>query len=60
MMTLEYTFPDNGAVELCGPRVKFWRGTGLPDFVGDLEAFAKLYPFYMKILLANGVVRERR
>jgi len=38
--TLEYQTRDgNGLVEMCGDNVKYWRGTGLPEYEGGTEGF---------------------
>ena len=41
---IHYTTKTNGLVQIDGQTVKYWQGTGLPDFEGDLETFAETYP----------------
>ena len=58
-MTLEYTFKDNSCVELCGDKVKFWEGTGLPNFEGPLYAFKDFYPERFQQLLKARVIKAK-
>jgi len=58
-MTLEYEFTDNSYAELCGDNIKFWQGTGLPDFEGSIDGFKTEFPKYFKHLLDNNLVKEK-
>ena len=53
---VEYTFDDEAGVEINNSGIKFWKGTGLPDFEGDLECFALEYPKYMNILVKQRII----
>lgn len=41
---INYTTKADGLVQIEGQTVKYWKGTGLPDFEGDLDTFVKMYP----------------
>ena len=41
---IHYTTRAGGLVQIDGQTVKYWKGTGLPDFEGDLDTFAETYP----------------
>ncbi len=57
--TLEYQTRDgNGLVEMCGDNVKYWRGTGLPEYEGGTEGFTKLYPAIVEEMLKRGIIVE--
>ena len=57
--TLEYTFKDDAFMELDGQNVKFWIGSGLPTYEGDLDGFAELYPERIAYLVKRGVLRAK-
>lgn len=54
---LEFTFKDNAFAEIQGQRVKYWTSEGLPDFEGDLDTFAMMYPEKLEELLANKIFK---
>jgi hypothetical protein len=56
-MTLEYTFADNAFAELTGQNVKFWLGTGLPDYEGSLLGFSVKFPEYFNQLIAKKIIK---
>jgi hypothetical protein len=58
-MIFDYEFPDNSCAELCGDNIKFWQGTGLPDFEGSLDGFKMEFPKYFKHLLDNNIVKAK-
>lgn len=56
---LEFTFLDGGLIVLEGKNVKFWKGMGLPDFEGDFEGFAIVYPEKtLELLRAKVIIRQ--
>lgn len=56
-MTLEYTFADNAFVELVGQNVKFWIGTGLPNYEGSLAGFLAEFPEYFQQIVDNKLIK---
>ena len=58
-MTLEYTFKDNAYAELYGDNIKYWIGTGLPDFEGSIDAFKTVYPEHFQQLLNARVIKAK-
>jgi hypothetical protein len=58
-MTLEYTFKDNSYAELCGDNIKFWQGTGLPDYEGSLAGFELEFPKHFQQLLINKAIKAK-
>lgn len=57
-MTLCYETKAGGLVELTGTRMKYWRGTGLPDFEGDIETFGQICPYIVEEMLEAGVIKR--
>lgn len=57
-MILEYEFVDNAYAELYGRNIKFWLNTGLPDYEGSLEGFAKLFPKHFAELLTIKIIKK--
>jgi hypothetical protein len=57
-MTLCYETKDGGLVELTGTFMKYWRGTGLPDYEGDIEGFQEVFPGVFKEMLKAGVIKR--
>ena len=57
-MTLCYETKDGGLVELTGTFMKYWRGTGLPDYEGDIEAFEQICPYIVEEMLEAGVIKR--
>jgi len=58
-MILEFTFKDDAYAEISGPNIKYWIGTGLPDYEGSLDGFAKLFPLHMAELITKKAVKIR-
>ena len=56
-MIVEFTFKDNAYAELCGDNIKFWFGTGLPDYEGSLENFKLFDLEHFQQLLKHKVIR---
>ena len=42
--TMLYTTKAGGLVQIEGHIVKYWKGTGLPDYEGDMEGLEKTFP----------------
>lgn len=55
-MVLEVQLENNGFAELCGKRIKYWSGEGLPTFEGELDEFAVAYPVALEELVRCGAV----
>ena len=53
-MLLDVELSGGGVVELCGTRVKYWAGCGLPDYEGEIEGLPDMV---LSELLERGVVR---
>ena len=53
-MLLDVELSGGGAVELCGTRVKYWVGCGLPDYEGEIEGLPDMV---LSELLKLGAVR---
>jgi len=44
-LTFEFEFEDRAAVDYDSGYVRYWAtGCGLPDFTGDIDTFADVYP----------------
>ena len=59
-MTFTYDFRDGSYFEIEGKQVRFWLGEGLPNYKGELDGFAELYPIYVKELVTKGFLRESK
>jgi hypothetical protein len=53
---LEYTTKSGGFVEVAGDNVKYWVGTGLPDYEGSTEGFTEMYPAVVSEMINKGVI----
>lgn len=58
-MILEYEFKDMSFIEICGPNIKFWEGTGLPTYEGGWEGFETIYPSHIAELLKNKITKAK-
>lgn len=58
-MFLQYTFNDNAYAELASPDIKFWAGTGLPDYEGGIDGFKEVFPMHFEELLVNGLIKQQ-
>lgn len=56
-MILEFTFKDSAFAEIQGSDIKYWIGSGLPDYTGPLDGFAELFPKHMAELIAKKAVK---
>lgn len=57
MMIMEIDLPGNVAVSLEGKMIKYWRGCGLPEFVGTIDEFSEFYPDVFLELVNIGAVK---
>jgi len=55
-LSMQVSLAKNGLAELCGKRIKYWEGEGLPTFEGELDEFADAHPAVMEELLDCGAV----
>lgn len=59
-MILNVDLPDEGFCELCGTRVKYWAGFGLPTFEGTIDQFSEEYPRIFEQLRKSKAVRSAK
>lgn len=57
-MIFTYDFADGAYYQIEEGIVTFWYGEGLPNFKGNLDDFAVVFPFYAQELINKGFIRE--
>jgi hypothetical protein len=57
-MVLQSVLSNGGEVELIGPNVKYWAGTGLPDYEGGIDGLREAFPAVFAELLQRKLIRE--